>query len=146
MYGFNIMMYNFAVSLWSSPPRSFEAGDGFVEFDTPDYDSDPLKTTEDNVDYRCKRRPHFIENYEEGLSEERAAPSQAVLPNNDVISWCTMQYVTEKVVTIRFLSGDEEWDDGILAQVLAESRNTYLDELKRNSKRRTGSPGPSTST
>ncbi|KAK9712245.1 OTU-like cysteine protease [Popillia japonica] len=41
---------------------------------------------------------------------------------------------------------DEEWDDGIIAQVLAESRNTYLDELKRNSKKRIGSPGPSTST
>lgn len=40
---------------------------------------------------------------------------------------------------------DEEWDDGIMAQILAESRNTYLDELKRNSKRRIGSPGPSTS-
>ncbi|XP_022901205.1 OTU domain-containing protein 5-A [Onthophagus taurus] len=40
---------------------------------------------------------------------------------------------------------DEDWDDGIMAQVLAESRNTYLDELKRNSKRRIGSPGPSTS-
>lgn len=39
---------------------------------------------------------------------------------------------------------EDEWNDGILAQILAESRKTYFDELKRNSKKG-GSPGPSTS-
>lgn len=43
------------------------------------------------------------------------------------------------------MTGDEDWEDGIMAQVLAESRKTYLDDLKRNSKKRHGSPGPSTS-
>jgi hypothetical protein len=32
-----------------------------------------------------------------------------------------------------------------MAQVLAESQKTYLDELKHKSKKRHGSPGPSTS-
>ncbi|XP_017783192.1 PREDICTED: OTU domain-containing protein 5 isoform X2 [Nicrophorus vespilloides] len=40
--------------------------------------------------------------------------------------------------------GEDDWDDGIMAQVLAESRMSYLDDLKRNSKK-LGSPGPSTS-
>ncbi|XP_065166242.1 OTU domain-containing protein 5-B isoform X3 [Atheta coriaria] len=39
---------------------------------------------------------------------------------------------------------EANWDDGIMAQVLAESRKTYLDDLKRKSKKQ-GSPGPSTS-
>ncbi|KAJ8934889.1 hypothetical protein NQ314_013169 [Rhamnusium bicolor] len=41
--------------------------------------------------------------------------------------------------------GLEDFDQEIMAQVLAESQKTYLDELKHKSKKRNGSPGPSTS-
>jgi OTU domain-containing protein 5 len=41
--------------------------------------------------------------------------------------------------------GFEDFDQEIMAQVLAESQKTYLDELKHKSKKRHGSPGPSTS-
>ena len=41
--------------------------------------------------------------------------------------------------------GFEDFDQEIMAQVLAESQKTYLDELKQKSKKRHGSPGPSTS-
>ncbi|RZC32319.1 OTU domain-containing protein 5-A, partial [Asbolus verrucosus] len=41
--------------------------------------------------------------------------------------------------------GLEDFDQEIMAQVLAESQKTYLDELKHKSKKRHGSPGPSTS-
>ncbi|XP_044257167.1 OTU domain-containing protein 5-B [Tribolium madens] len=39
----------------------------------------------------------------------------------------------------------DDYDQEIMAQVLAESRKTYLAELKQRSKKRHGSPGPSTS-
>ncbi|KAG5884936.1 hypothetical protein JTB14_032809 [Gonioctena quinquepunctata] len=41
--------------------------------------------------------------------------------------------------------GFDDFDQEIMAQVLAESQQTYLDELKHKSKKRHGSPGPSTS-
>ncbi|XP_068916605.1 OTU domain-containing protein 5-B [Tenebrio molitor] len=41
--------------------------------------------------------------------------------------------------------GFEDFDQEIMAQVLAESQKTYLDELKHKSKKRHGSPVPSTS-
>ncbi|XP_018573122.1 OTU domain-containing protein 5-B isoform X1 [Anoplophora glabripennis] len=41
--------------------------------------------------------------------------------------------------------GLEDFDQEIMARVLAESQKTYLDELKHKSKKRNGSPGPSTS-
>ncbi|KAF7267526.1 deubiquitinating enzyme A [Rhynchophorus ferrugineus] len=40
----------------------------------------------------------------------------------------------------------EDFDQEIMAQVLAESQQTYLDELKSKTRKRHGSPGPSTST
>ncbi|XP_030748716.1 OTU domain-containing protein 5-B [Sitophilus oryzae] len=39
----------------------------------------------------------------------------------------------------------EDFDQEIMAQVMAESQQTYLDELKSKSRKRHGSPGPSTS-
>lgn len=42
--------------------------------------------------------------------------------------------------------GLEDFDQEVMAQVLAESQQTYLDELKTKSRKRYGSPGPSTST
>jgi len=39
----------------------------------------------------------------------------------------------------------QDWDETIMAQVLAESQLTYFDDLKRKVKKRNGSPGPSTS-
>ncbi|XP_060537124.1 OTU domain-containing protein 5 isoform X2 [Cylas formicarius] len=44
------------------------------------------------------------------------------------------------------IGGLEDFDQGIMAQVLAESQQTYLDELKSKSRKRNVSPGPSTST
>lgn len=41
--------------------------------------------------------------------------------------------------------GLEDFDQEIMAQVMAESQQSYLDELKNKSKKRNGSPGPSTS-
>ncbi|KAL1493028.1 hypothetical protein ABEB36_011170 [Hypothenemus hampei] len=41
---------------------------------------------------------------------------------------------------------EEDFDQEIMAQVLAESQQSYLDELKSKSRKRYGSPGPSTST
>lgn len=46
---------------------------------------------------------------------------------------------------INIFAGLEDFDQEIMAQVLAESQKTYLDELKHKSKKRNGSPGPSTS-
>lgn len=43
------------------------------------------------------------------------------------------------------LGGFEDFDQEIMAQVLAESQQSYLDELKSKSRKRHGSPGPSTS-
>lgn len=42
-------------------------------------------------------------------------------------------------------NGFEDFDQEIMARVMAESQKTYLDELKNKSKKRFGSPGPSTS-
>ncbi|KAK9889309.1 hypothetical protein WA026_004590 [Henosepilachna vigintioctopunctata] len=42
-------------------------------------------------------------------------------------------------------NGFEDFDQEIMARVMAESQKTYLDELKIKSKKRIGSPGPSTS-
>ncbi|KAL3290291.1 hypothetical protein HHI36_023636 [Cryptolaemus montrouzieri] len=42
-------------------------------------------------------------------------------------------------------NGLEDFDQEIMARVMAESQKTYLDELKIKSKKRIGSPGPSTS-
>ncbi|KAF5273382.1 hypothetical protein FQR65_LT04674 [Abscondita terminalis] len=39
----------------------------------------------------------------------------------------------------------QDWDETVMAQVLAESQLTYFEELKRMVKKRNGSPGPSTS-
>ncbi|XP_056646335.1 OTU domain-containing protein 5-A [Diorhabda sublineata] len=41
--------------------------------------------------------------------------------------------------------GYDDFDQEIMAQVLAESQKTYLEELKHKSKKRNSSPGPSTS-
>ncbi|CAG9816601.1 unnamed protein product [Phaedon cochleariae] len=41
--------------------------------------------------------------------------------------------------------GFDDFDQEIMAQVLAESQQTYLDGLKHKCKKRNGSPGPSTS-
>jgi len=51
---------------------------------------------------------------------------------------------TESRSTENNTMSEDDWEDGIVAQVMAESRKTYLDDLKRNSKK-LGSPGPSTS-
>ncbi|KAK4872124.1 hypothetical protein RN001_016248 [Aquatica leii] len=39
----------------------------------------------------------------------------------------------------------QDWDETVMAQVLAESQLTYFEDLKRLVKKRNGSPGPSTS-
>lgn len=78
----------------------------------------------------------------------------AALPNAVEVDGCLIGQQSPQASSSRTNTGgqspnagelsEDEWNDGILAQILAESRKTYFDELKRNSKKG-GSPGPSTS-
>lgn len=57
---------------------------------------------------------------------------------------CKVFYAVCRLIYV--LGGFEDFDQEIMAQVLAESQQSYLDELKSKSRKRHASPGPSTST
>lgn len=129
-----------------SSPRSSTHCDQLDDF-ASNYDKesdnkhfpDPNRPTTSEKTFDESRISGFAEN-----AKNENAPSRrgSDLATSVISTSCILIYFTYLLLS---LIGDEEWDDGIMAQILAESRNTYLDELKRNSKRRIGSPGPSTS-
>lgn len=112
-----------------------------------DYDAH-FNTNYPNFRDICKRiesvnRTDSITN-QDGPSNSKNMQQSEI--RTDVISKMLQTFILLLIDTIFFvIIGDEDWEDGIMAQVLAESRKTYLDDLKRNSKKRHGSPGPSTS-
>ncbi|CAH0562398.1 unnamed protein product [Brassicogethes aeneus] len=94
-----------------------------------------------NPDPILETPPVYVPTEEESAFAKRVYNSPRRIEQNE------SEIVTEQAGPSRLDTsiGLEDFDQEIMAQVLAESQKTYLDELKHKSKKRFGSPGPSTS-